>query len=89
LTYLYFFAFLLQPAVYVIKRKYRRGVIMHLLGLVGALLGMWMMEMAFTVGMPTAELILLGVITIFGFYGVVVYDCIRLIRSKPEHLVKP
>ena len=79
---LYFSAFIFMPIVYIFCKEYKRGVIMHILGIISMTLALAIFEIGFTVGNDTFSAILLGSAIVFLFYGIMVYDCILVIRKR-------
>lgn len=84
---IYFFALFFQPLIYVKYKKYKRGLTVQGLGIIGSLFGFNLMEKAFVVGNDTLVLLVTGFIVMIGVFCFTVYDCIRII-SKAKHFVK-
>lgn len=51
-------------------------------GMLGMGAGMYCFGMAFTVMMPTVQLVILGIVLVWSTFGVLLYDCVRLIRNQ-------
>lgn len=60
---------------------------MHILGIAGMSIAVYVFSLAFEVGNPTIQLILVGCVMIWCVYGVTVYDCFKVI-SKSKKFVK-
>lgn len=84
---LYFCSFLFMPIVYILCKEYKRGIIMHVLGIIAMVLAMAIFEIGFQVGGDTTGAIIIGSMIVFVFYGITVFDCITITRKKYSMLL--
>ncbi len=85
---LYFLSVFFQPLVYVMLKKYRRGLIVQGIGIFMVMTGMMFMNQAFMIDSPTMQYIVIGTSLIFFSFGFTVYDCIKVIRLESKHFIK-
>lgn len=71
-----------MPLVYIFYKEYKRGIIMHALGVITTFLAIAIIQIGFIVGYNTLIAIIIGTSIIFGFYAIMVYDCFLVIRKK-------
>lgn len=80
---LFVLCFLMPIVVYIYTRHIARGVIMHVVGILGATTGVALLLHGFTVvGSNIELLVFLGCSIIFSVYGLLCVDAVICLRKK-------
>lgn len=79
--FLFIYSFFFQPIVYIVTKEYKRGIIMHFVGIMSIMLAISVMQIGFIVGADTMLMLIIGILMIFGSYGLLVFDCILVTRK--------